>query len=191
MEGVFGAMNELNILVDEWAIIQAGVDEAIYKRFDLKNQRELIPGLMLALKVELGELANTTRCFKHWSSKEAEDPAVILEEYADNMAFTISIGIISGFLIEMDTGQRLYYPIITARIEGREQEYKNHLTAQFNKVFKRIQELEGSGYEYIAFIKLFQELLNLAASLGFTLQDIDEAYRNKSNINHERQEAGY
>lgn len=184
-------MNELNILVDEWAIIQAGVDEAIYKRFDLKNPRELIPGLLLALKVELGELANETRCFKHWSSKGPAEPAVILEEFADNMAFTLSIGLISGYLLEMDTGQRLYYPAIPAYFEGQEQQIKEDLTKQFNKVFERIQGLEACGYEYIAFIKLFQELFNLAAALGFTLQQIDEAYRDKSNINHERQEAGY
>jgi dimeric dUTPase (all-alpha-NTP-PPase superfamily) len=184
-------MNELNILVDEWAGIQAGVDQAIYKRFEIKEPKELLGGLLLALKVEAGELANETRCFKHWSSKGPAEPPVILEEFADNMAFTLSIGLISGFLLEVDTGRRLYYPPIPIYLEGQELDAKRDLTKQFNLFYQKIATFEFCSGDYIAYIKLFQELLNLATRLGFTLEQIDAAYRAKSDINHKRQEEGY
>lgn len=184
-------MNELNILVDEWSILQAGVDQAIYKRFEIERPKDLLGSLLLALKVEVGELANATRCFKHWSAKGPELPEIIAEELADNFAFTLSIGLINGYLLERDTGRRLFTPNIPLYLEGQEKDYKNDLTKQFNLVFDRIQTFENCGYDYIAFIKLFQELLNLSGLLGFTLAEVDEAYREKTGINHERQEAGY
>lgn len=184
-------MNELNILVDEWSILQAGVDEAIYKRFDITRPKDLLGGLLLALKVEAGELANTTRCFKHWSAKGAEDPAIIADELADNFAFTISIGLINGHLLERDTGRRLFCPSKPLYLDGQEKDQREDLTKQFNLFFNRIDTFEACGHDYIAYIKLFQELLNLATMLGFTLEEIDEAYRAKTSVNHERQEAGY
>lgn len=51
---------------------------------------------MLALLVEIGELANETRCFKYWSNKPASEREVILEEYVDGLHFILSIGIDLG-----------------------------------------------------------------------------------------------
>lgn len=47
------------------------------------NSKETIEKNILALLVELGELANETRCFKYWSIKPASAKNVVLEEYAD------------------------------------------------------------------------------------------------------------
>src|SRR5574344_2358436 len=48
---------------------------------------------ILALLVEIGELANETRCFKYWSNKKASEKSIILEEYADGMHFYLSLGV--------------------------------------------------------------------------------------------------
>jgi dimeric dUTPase (all-alpha-NTP-PPase superfamily) len=48
---------------------------------------------ILALMVEIGELANETRCFKFWSLKPASSREVILEELSDTLHFIISLGI--------------------------------------------------------------------------------------------------
>lgn len=45
---------------------------------------------MLSLLVEIGELANETRCFKYWSKKGSSDKDEVLEEYADCMLLTLA-----------------------------------------------------------------------------------------------------
>jgi len=48
---------------------------------------------ILALMVEIAELANETRCFKFWSLKPASSKEVILEELSDTLHFIVSLGI--------------------------------------------------------------------------------------------------
>ncbi|MEG2909687.1 MAG: dUTP diphosphatase, partial [Erysipelotrichaceae bacterium] len=62
-------------------------DEHGITRIETMNRR------MLALLIEIGELANETRCFKFWSNKGASSKDVILEEYADGIHFLLSLGI--------------------------------------------------------------------------------------------------
>ena len=50
----------------------------------------------LSLLVELGELANSTRCFKYWSNKGSEPLERVLDEYADALHFFLSLGIDVG-----------------------------------------------------------------------------------------------
>ena len=52
---------------------------------------------MLALLVEIGELANETRSFKFWSVKPASEKKIILEEFVDGIHFILSLGIECGF----------------------------------------------------------------------------------------------
>lgn len=88
---------DLNKKIEEMIFLQQQVDNAIFNRFNInptEQRQDIIASLLLSLKVELGELANETRCFKHWSAKGPADPPVILEEFADNMAFVLSIGLI-------------------------------------------------------------------------------------------------
>src|SRR5699024_11734252 len=57
----------------------------------------IFPKKLLALLVELGELANETRCFKFWSTKPPSQKQVILEEYVDVLHFILSLGLEAGF----------------------------------------------------------------------------------------------
>ena len=50
----------------------------------------------LALFVEIGELANSTRCFKYWSNKGSEEMSRVMDEYADGLHFLVSLGIDAG-----------------------------------------------------------------------------------------------
>jgi len=52
---------------------------------------------VLVLLVEIGELANQTRCFKFWSKKAVLQKSVILEEFVDGVHFILSIGIELGY----------------------------------------------------------------------------------------------
>lgn len=66
------------------------------KNLDLKPQ-ERLSNTILAMMVEVGEMANEIRCFKHWSNKSASSKEIILEEYIDVLHFFLSIANQLGF----------------------------------------------------------------------------------------------
>ena len=72
--------------------IQDTLDRRIFENHDVTREDTTIRRI-LALLVEVGELANETRCFKFWSSKDPSEKAVILEEYVDGIHFLLSLGI--------------------------------------------------------------------------------------------------
>ncbi|GLO66806.1 MULTISPECIES: dUTP diphosphatase [Oceanobacillus] len=136
---------------------------------------DLFDKKILALLVELGELANETRCFKFWSKKPRNNQTVILEEYVDVIHFLMSIGINKGYdsfdsktnqLIdrsEVDQFQIVYEQTIM---------YKNSPTK--------------ANYE-----QLFSSCIDLGNLLGFSEEDIQHAYLEKNEINYKRQNQGY
>ena len=63
--------------LDEEIAVNHGVSYA-----STRNKRTL------ALLVELGEFANTTRTFKFWSNKGPEAKEVMLDEFADGLHFS-------------------------------------------------------------------------------------------------------
>ena len=160
----------------EWDTLfsmQKDLDEYISNNHELNGQ-DLFEEKFLALLVELGELANETRCFKFWSVKDKSDMAVILEEYVDNIHFLLSIGLENG------------YEFSHIRFSTT---YLNE-TRQFNYVFQKcLQFYQNQSEEN--YLSLFQEYLHLAGILGFTEKDILEAYHQKNEVNYKRQEKGY
>ncbi|SEH77973.1 Dimeric dUTPase, all-alpha-NTP-PPase (MazG) superfamily [Halobacillus karajensis] len=152
--------------------IQGGLDAHIIKEKGLEGEN-LIPNLFLALKVEVAELANETRCFKHWSNKKASPREVILEEYADGLHFALSLGNHTGF-------------------------HKNHggytrggsLTDTFNDCFIAIADFEANSNQQ-TYDNLLASFFQIGKTLGFSLKEIEEAYLKKNEINHRRQMDGY
>ena len=70
--------------------MQMVLDERIIKEHQLEG-KDLEENKILALLVEISELANETRCFKHWSTKGPSEESVLLEEYVDSLHFFLSI----------------------------------------------------------------------------------------------------
>lgn len=152
---------------------QKDLDEYITNQHDLQGQA-LLEERVLALLVELGELANETRCFKFWSTKERSAQAVILEEYVDNIHFLLSIGLAKG------------YEFTKITVEPKKAEE----TIQFNQVFQKcIQFYETQSKEN--YVALFKEYLQLGHMLGFSETDVLSAYEQKNEVNYERQDQGY
>src|SRR5690625_1889427 len=153
--------------------MQQDLDNYISDNHDLKD-KNLFEEKFLALLVELGELANETRCFKFWSTKAKSDNLVILEEYVDNIHFLLSIGLEKGYTFT-------HLPFSTTYLKD---------TRHFNHVFEKcLQFYQNQSEEN--YIALFKEYLRLAGVLGFSEQDIVEAYHQKNEVNYERQEEGY
>ena len=72
------------------------LDQKIRKEHGLERA-DLFNDKILALYVEVAELANETRCFKYWSHKPSSPREVILEEYVDGFHFLLSLGLECGF----------------------------------------------------------------------------------------------
>lgn len=153
--------------------MQRELDEYISDHHHLEG-KDMFEERFLALLVELGELANETRCFKFWSTKEKSDTDIILEEYVDNIHFLLSIGLHKGYAFSSIHFTTTYLSE----------------TIQFNHVFEKCLQFYQRQTEE-NYKKLFQEYLHLAGVLGFTEEDILQAYQKKNEVNYERQEKGY
>ncbi|WP_059171358.1 dUTP diphosphatase [Bacillus sp. FJAT-27445] len=153
--------------------MQRALDAHIKENHGLEDQ-DLFDQKVLALLVEVGELANETRCFKFWSKKPSSPRETILEEFVDGIHFILSLGIEAGF-----TGS------ITFTKNG-----EANATKQFIKVFDDISAFRKNRAES-EYRRMFDSYMHLANLLGFTGADIEEAYCMKNEVNYERQQNDY
>lgn len=154
-----------------------GMQDALDKRIESEHSLAGIPLLrkkVLSLQVELGELANETRCFKFWSTKKPSSNDVILEEYVDCIHFILSIGLEKNF------------EGITLNVKHIDDE----LSEQFLDLYINISDFVICS-SLDNYLNIFQNFLSLGENLGFSKEDIENAYLYKNNINHERQDNGY
>lgn len=182
--------------------VQAELDKKIIEEKGLEGQ-DLLDKKILALQVELGELAQNWRGFKFWSNDQkprtreyltnyteqdsvlgpgAEWKNPLLEEYVDCLHFILSIG------LEIEAEQDIFPEPI---------KYDNTVT-QFNELFGQISyfasvlnrdnDWDEVIFEYERVWSLF---FGLGGELGFTWEQIEQAYYAKNKENHERQENGY
>ena len=103
-----------------------------------------------------------------------EEKEIILDEYADGLHFFLSLGI--DIKTSLDT-----YEIV---VPNRE------LTEQFEKIYKDIcdfSKLENDS----SFINAFSSFLSLLPLLGYTWQDLKDAYYKKLDTNYVRQQTNY
>lgn len=159
----------------EWFDMQEKLDQYIEVEHGLQNA-DLIEEKILALIVEVGELANETRCFKFWSKKPASDREVILEEFVDGVHFILSIGLELGFA-DRD--------ISFISSEGNED-----LVQGFLKIYNLVDTLRQSR-KVEDFEELMRQYFILGQSLGFSIADVQEAYKAKNEVNYQRQQEGY
>ncbi|WP_125154157.1 dUTP diphosphatase [Clostridium rectalis] len=155
--------------------MQEKLDQHIIEQHGLHNE-PLLSEKLLALQVEIAELANETRCFKFWSNKGPSSKEVILEEYVDCLHFILTIGI--------DEKYTDFNPNISNDI------IKSNTTDQFLNLYIDLNDFiicsSKDHYE-----TLFEDFLSLGISLGFSEEDIERGYYKKNMINHERQVSGY
>ncbi|MFE1243660.1 dUTP diphosphatase [Fictibacillus sp. NPDC058756] len=162
IEKLFSMQNELNTRI---------VKEHNLENVSLSDKRRL------AFLVELGELANETRCFKYWSKRPASEKEVILEEYVDGLHFVLSIGLELGFT-------EIELPIEVELTEKMDKIELNHL-------FLSLYQWGAKSLLKQEFNLFLNEFLGLGVKLGFSFQEIEAAYLNKNAVNHERQDSGY
>jgi dimeric dUTPase (all-alpha-NTP-PPase superfamily) len=155
------------------------------------NEPDRFNKLILALLVELGECANEWRGFKFWSTNQsprtqkARAPYIdlddadfynpLLEEYVDGLHFILELGL----EIEVNVSD---ISIMYAR--------EWDVTKQFNNVFASVADFETTK-DFHCYDNLISRYYELGEVLGFTDEQIEQAYFAKNKINHVRQETGY
>jgi dimeric dUTPase (all-alpha-NTP-PPase superfamily) len=185
-------MNHLAPLYEK----QRELDARIEKEHGLEG-KDLLPEKILALQVELGELANEWRGFKFWSKDQEPrtkayshqeniqrnygyssvpkyDRNPLLEEYVDGLHFILSIGLELN-VEALDIEDYVQY----------EPYYRLNLTEQFSAVFYFASRASSM------YLKLFNAYVGLGEWLGFTWEEIEQAYQSKNQVNHVRQSEGY
>jgi dimeric dUTPase (all-alpha-NTP-PPase superfamily) len=153
--------------------LQKELDLRIVSQHNLQSEN-LIQKKILALQVEIGELANETRCFKYWSDKGPSTKEIILEEYVDCLHFILSIGLEKGF----------------SDINIEPKSVDTSLTEQFLNLYIDLNDFIIC-LSHDQYLTLFDDFISLGIALGFTDSDIENAYLEKNNENHSRQENGY
>lgn len=191
--------------------MQKELDDYIVKTKGLEGQ-DFLPQKILALQVELGECANEWRGFKFWSENQKpkgkkeikcdccdgigvidDEPCrtcvggivgyenKLLEEYVDCLHFILSIG------LELDFEWLSYVH------ENNIECFKNSkgITRQFTDVFYAISMFSNDYEDQEVYEDMFCSFNSLGSMLGFSWEQIEQAYTDKWNVNKQRQENGY
>lgn len=154
-------------------IKQKELDEEIAKNHNIsysstRNKR------LLALLVELGEFANTTRTFKFWSNKGMEDKAIVLDEFADGLHFLLSLGIDQGYIVD------------TIEVEDDELSLTDNLISTYELATNFYKEQTLTNY-----LRMFTSYLRALFKIGYKWEEAKNAYYLKCKENHVRQETNY
>lgn len=132
---------------------------------------------VLALLVELGELANETRCFKFWSLKPSSEKQIVLEEFVDGIHFMLSLGL-----------EETYEQSLTnIQVNSTSQLTVNE---QFLQVYEAVHKFRNNR-SLKTYENMFRQFLILGEMLGFNGEEIYDAYMEKNKVNFERQQQGY
>ena len=185
--------------------MQRQLDEYIEQKHPRQEGEDRLAKKILALMVELGELANEWRGFKFWSHDQVPRTRVlvnrtiddigfkyigpehiknlILEEYVDCLHFLLSI----GNDINMNEAYEGYEPKPLYFGDG---DILGQFIAIYDCInslyFHRDEDVNGEVYDLV-----FAYFLGLGKMFYFTWEQVEEAYMKKNAVNHERQEMGY
>ncbi|WP_433958873.1 dUTP diphosphatase [Cytobacillus horneckiae] len=176
--------------------------KAFRSRIDYKGS-DRFEKLILSLQVELGECANEWRGFKFWSENQESITSKntcehcnrygmksccgcegklyvnpLLEEYSDGLHFILDLGI----EIYFEDFEMIY------RLSSKDKD--KSVSSQFNRIFSLVARFNWNKSP-ITYIELISEYLILGELLGFSFEQIEEAYYQKNAVNHSRQNEGY
>ena len=187
---------------------QAKLDKRIVEKKGLQGQ-DLLDKKILALQVELGELANEWRGFKFWSENQKPNTEVIegckvcygqsyeAEEHCDECGGGGAIKkhplleeYVDCLHFILSIGNELGESDVDNWFVDEDTElYKSkNIVEQFIYINGEITEIYQYDFSYKA---LVYRMLCLGEMLGFNWSEIEQSYYEKNKINHERQNNGY
>ncbi|MEW9575846.1 dUTP diphosphatase [Bacillus toyonensis] len=186
---------ELNKLFE----VQAGLKHHIgYKG------KDKFPKMMLALQVELMECANDWQGFKYWKKNNA--PKLEKREYADERQLTYTVvgnplleEYVDGLHFVLEIGLDLHERGYLYKLPNIANPYKRsfQIHEQYQQVLyvslmlQRYMNDSHKGLVAREYMCLLEDFLELGRILGFTPEQIHDAYMKKNEVNHQRQNNGY
>lgn len=172
---------------------QEELDKYIMKNRNIvMSDEELLDKTILALLVEVGELANATRCFKHWSLKGPESKERLLDELADVWHFYLSIGNQIGrkfkHLNEKPKNEieKVFQMWEKTLNFNRERVMTQILLELYRNTTISLNDKQNLKYESMG-----KGIYLIGKLLGFTNQEVEQAYLKKHEENYKRQREGY
>jgi len=129
---------------------------------------------ILALVVEISELANETRSFKYWSLKGPSEKDVLLEEFSDSIHFILSLGIDLGLSELSVQCEDSTYDLSRLFLEWTEQ------------AIQLMHDFNINNYQLCA-----DYCAKIAYTLHFSENEVLETYYKKNKKNHNRQDQAY
>jgi len=167
------------MIIKELLEIQRNVDGVIAEKIKM-NFGDTLEMRKIAFKVELGELANEIGSFKYWKESHVIDKTLVLDEWADCLAFLLSITNQT-----MITGDIEFYPVgKTSTMTDNEVGYwinDNIVKLLMNKLDYYNGGLNGA----------FKTLYEIGLLCGYTIEEMEDAYKKKSEVNIQRAKEGY
>jgi dimeric dUTPase (all-alpha-NTP-PPase superfamily) len=151
--------------------IQRCLDDRIKKDHEIPE--DVLELKVVAFKVELAELGNSTRFFKFWSKKPSDDKEMVLEEFCDGIHFLLSIAIERG------------WDRFVKEVKASSFDKQKSFAELFNDLFEA--GLNSCG----EWSRMFRYFLAIGDKLGFSEEDIQVGYVKKSEKNHQRQNNNY
>ncbi|MCY9674648.1 dUTP diphosphatase [Bacillus pumilus] len=182
--------------------MQKELDNRIIREKGLEGQ-DLLPGLILALQVELAECANEWRGFKFWSNDQQPRTCIInkkgetsrdyyknplLEEYVDCLHFILSIGNLTKYSKNNDVNDLKRNTLEASGVKAFLELFKE--ITFFNEERKVSKNTIGLT-RIMIYERIFWRFNELGIALGFTPEQIEQAYMDKNAVNHKRQQEGY
>ena len=136
---------------------QKELDAALFEKGGLKEYP--IEQIKTAYRVELGEALQEWRSFKYWKkNKGIIDINKLLEEIADCLHFALSL----------------------------ENEIKNYNYEEVFKYYDKYDLYEIIDKCFTIYGTVLEDTIALGLCLGFTLEQLEEAYYKKNKINWDR-----
>ena len=147
------------------------ITKQIDKQFALHygNNEEIVKKNRLELLVELGELANETRCFKYWSIKQTGEKEKVLEEYIDCLFMVLYFSNITDVSLDEEFPTSLNGDLIDTFLS------LNKYASDISKEPKK-DEIK----------RVLVELIHLAEILDFTIEDLERVTLIKKKIIEDR-----
>ncbi|AIW03685.1 nucleoside triphosphate pyrophosphohydrolase [Bacillus phage Pascal] len=198
-------MNNLKELFE----IQAGLDAEILKNHPIQPGEDRLEKKHAALLVELGEMFNEWRAFKFWSNDQTPRTEIdikcleceglglishdeecaycegtgyikgdlVLKELVDCLHFVLSIG------IEMQNIHPVFLALVAEEARAVKYDYQS-----IEQAFISLLQLDWTADDYEEGINYF---IGFTEKLGYTWEQVTEAYLEKNQENHYRQMNGY
>lgn len=198
----------MTITLEQLYEMQKQLDARIIKEKGIEGQ-DLLPNTVLALQVEIAELAAEWRGFKFWSknreprtvatrqgktnsgspARHIETYNPLLEEFVDCLHFFLSIA------RQLDLPADDLY-VYQEELEGDTSVLFTELLHNVGMIIGHTFLFEPPTLDVKARRHFFRAALGLLYDigeqrLGFTFEQITAAYVEKNRINHERQANGY